>query len=283
MSRMFIAGALILYMATPTSAQVFAQADTVLQDSLLLEAVRLATEGQGDSARALVRSRTSELSPMDSLYPAALFTAGVVAGNSDSAISYFRQVSIEHSRSPWADQALLRMAELRFASGELAAAARSAERILLDYPFSDVLPKAAYWAGRAYLELGDAERGCPLLQRAGENAGNDIELGNRSRYYLQRCPGMGATTDSAVHRRDQGQPGTRTFFSVQVAAVSSVAAANEMMQALHDQGYESHVVRDEDGLFKIRVGRFADRSEAQSLVAELKSKVGGQPFVVEGS
>jgi hypothetical protein len=199
-----------------------------------------------------VRSRITQLSPRDSLYAAALFTAGVVAASSDSAITYFRQVSIEHSRSPWADQALLRMAELRFASGELTAAVRSAERILLDYPFSDVLPKAAFWAGRAYLELGDTESGCPLR-------------------------------DSTGRQPEPDPPGSRTFFSVQVAAVSSVAAANELMQTLHGQGYESHVVRDEDGLFKIRVGRFAQRAEAQSLVAELKGKIGGQPFVVEGS
>jgi tetratricopeptide (TPR) repeat protein len=283
MSRIFLVATCVVYMASPASAQVFAQADTLLQDSLLLEAVRLATEGQGDSARALVRSRISELSPTDSLYPAALFTAGVIAANSDSAISYFRQVSIEHSRSPWADQALLRMAELRFAGGELAAAARAAEQVLRDYPFSDALPRAAYWAGRAYLELGNAETGCPLLQRASEEAGADVELGNRSRYYLERCPGIGTTSDSAASQRDQRQPGSRTFFSVQVAAVSSVAAANELMQTLHHEGYQSHVVRDEGGLFKVRVGRFAQKSEAQSLVAELKSKLGGQPFVVEES
>lgn len=283
MSRIFIVATCMVYMASPARAQVFAQADTVLQDSLLLEAVRLATEGQGDSARALVRSRIAALSPSDSLYPAALFTAGVVAANSDTAISYFRQVSIEHSRSPWADQALLRMAELRFAGGELAAAARAAEQVLRDYPFSDVRPQAAYWAGRAYLELGNTETGCPLLQRAREDAGDDVELGNRSVYYLQRCPGVGTTSDSSRSQRVQRQPGARTYFSVQVAAVSNVAAANEVMQTLHEQGYESHVVRDEDGLFKIRVGRFAQKSEAQSLVTELKGKLGGQPFVVEES
>ncbi len=283
MSRTLVTAALIVVLAAPAAAQVFAPADTVLKDSILLEAVRLATEGQGDSARALVTLRLTQLSPGDSLYAAALFTAGVVSASSDSAISYFRQVSIEHSRSQWADQALLRMAELRFANGELAAAARSAERILLDYPFSDVLPKAAFWAGRAYLELGDAATGCPLLQRAGDSAGDDVELGNRSRYYMQRCPGAGAAPDSAGPQRDERRPSSGTFYSVQVAAVSSVTAANEVMQSLHDQGYESHVVRGEDGLFKIRVGRFAQRSEAESLLAELKRKLGGQPFVVEGS
>jgi hypothetical protein len=212
------------------------------------------------------------------MYPGALFAAGVVAENSDSAMSYFRTVSIEYPRSEWADKALLRMAELRFAAGELRSAARSAERVLLDYPFSTVLPRAAFWAGRAHLELGEIEDGCDLLRRAQEGAVDDIELTNRSRYYLQRCPGVAPETPAPTTATD-----ARTVFSVQIAAVSTAAAADEIMQGLHRQGYEPHVVRDSDGLLKVRVGRFANRAEAQALAAELKSKLGGSPFVVEGS
>ena len=34
-------------------------------------------------------------------------------------------------------------------------------------------------------------------------------------------------------------------------------------------------------LFKVRVGRYADRTQAQRVATELKSKLGGSPFVVE--
>ncbi len=246
------------------------------QDPLLREAVRLATEGQGDSARVLVSTRIGELSPADSLYPEALYVAGVVAENSDSALAYFRRVSIEFSRSEWADDALLRRSELAFAAGELSAAARYSETILLDYPFSDALAMAAYWAGRSNLELGQADTGCGQLRRAEESAGEDVELANRARYFLQRCAAMEVGSDSA---REQVR--ARPIYSVQVAAVQSAAAANELMQRLHGEGYDSHVVRDEDGLLKVRVGRFAQRTQAQQLVAELRAKLGGQPFVVE--
>jgi len=273
--------ALLTCLAQPLRAQAtnWTPGDSLVGDSLLMEAMRLATEGLGDSARFLVNRRIAGLSPQDRLYPGALFMAGVVADNSDSALAYYRTVSIEYSRSEWADQALLRMAELRFASGDLRSAARSAERVLLDYPFSDALPRAAYWAGRAYLELGEPENGCDLLRRAEESAVDDAELSNRSQYYLQRCPG--AVADSTPQETRPRSSGTGAFFAVQVAAVNNAAGADELMQALHREGYQPHVVRDTDGLLKVRVGRFANRADAQAIIADIRRKFGGQPFVVE--
>ncbi len=273
MNRIVIA-ALLVGWTPPLGAQ---------QDSLLREAVRLATEGQADSARALVQQRIQTLVPFDSVYAEALYTAGVVAAHNDSALKYFRRVSIEHSTSQWADDALLRISQLAFARGELGSAVRAAERILLDYPFSEILASATYWAGRARLDLGEASEGCGLLRQVKEIAAEDFELANQARFYLQRCPDIGAgTADTADRGKQEARPArpSPTVFAVQVAAVSSVAAADEIMQQLHAQGYESHVVRDA-GLLKVRVGRFSRRAQAQRLAAELRRKIGGSPFVVE--
>jgi tetratricopeptide (TPR) repeat protein len=259
------------------------------QDSLLAVAMRLATEGQGDSARALVRSRLRQASPADSLFSEILYAAGVVASDIDSARTYFRRVSIEHSRSNWADRALLRLTQLAFAAGDYQSAARSAERVLQDYPLSLVHADAAYWAARVAFELGDAREACRYLLAADSAAGEKVELLNQVRYYLQRCTDVIAAPPVA----DTLAPDTAgvadttatsvgpTFFSVQVAAVSSAAAADELMQSLHAEGYQSRVFRDADGLLKIRVGRFANRREAERLRTELRRKLGGQPFVVE--
>ncbi|MFQ5702869.1 MAG: SPOR domain-containing protein [Gemmatimonadales bacterium] len=277
----------VAVISAPHASIVAAQGDSILRDSLQLEAIRLATEGQGDSARAFVRSYLASLSPDDSLYAEMLYTAGLVADNTDSALTYYRRVSIEHANSGWADKALLRIAQLSFVAGELRPAIRSADRILLDYPFSDALPEAAYWSGRARLELGDVEQGCSLLERAQAGVGENFELANRVRYYLQRCAALAAnrTGDSATPGPSKPEaPGGRTVFSVQVSAVASAAAADEMMRKLNSQGYKPHVIRDShDGLLKIRVGRFAKKAQAQKLAAELRRKIGGKPFVVEES
>lgn len=280
---MKIAGFALLGMIGAAPAAVAAQQDPPLPDSTLRHAVRLITEGQGDSARALVRRQLQSLPPGDTLYPAALYAAGVVAARRDTALAYFRRVSIEFSSSPWAPAALVRLAQFAFASGDFAAAVRAGERVLLDYPASRERAAAAYWAGRARLELADPAAACVLLARAEGEAGMEVELANRARFYLQRCDGLAMATDTAAQRPPPpGGAGTRaTAFAVQVAAVQSPVAADEMMRSLRTRGYDPRVVRDADGLFKVRVGRFRTRTEAQQLAAELRRRLGGSPFVVE--
>lgn len=275
MKRLILTLVLGAGLASPSSAQ---------QDSLLQNAIRLATEGQADSARSLARAWIARLNPSDSAYPEALYAAGLVADETESALTFLRQISIEHAQSEWADDALLRMAQLAFAEGQLRTSIRSANRILLDYPFSDILPDAAFWAGRAHLELGDLDQACSLLRQAVETAGDKFEVENQAAYLLQRCPSDDAPTDSRGRGARAGaERGGGTAYSVQVAAVRSAAAADELMQRLHREGYEPHVIRDSDGLLKVRVGRFPRRSDAESLLVELRGKIGGSPFVVQGS
>ena len=265
-----------------TSAAPAQEAWPVLEgDSTLEVAVRLATEGQADSARAYVRARLAETSPGDTLYPRMLYAAGVVAADVDSAMFYFRRVGIEYARSNWADRAHLRLAQLAFASGDFAAAYRSSLRVIRDYPFGEVLAEANFWAGRSQLELGNPLEGCRLLNVAAAEAADDVELSNRARYQLQRCAAVQQATDS-VGADSAARPGrTVTVYAAQVAAVQSVAAADELMRRLAAAGYEPHVVRDADGLFKVRVGRYPDRQQAQRVVNELRQRLGGSPFVVE--
>ncbi len=268
----------LLFALSLANGPALAQQDSLFPDSLLREAVRLVTEGQGDSARALVRSRLSAWSPQDSLYPAGLFAAGVVAQFPESALVYFRRVSIEYSRSRWAPAALLRLAQYAFARGDLNGALRSAERVLLDYPGSAERAAAAYWAARSQLELGNLAEACRLFERAQADAGLEVEVANRARFYLQRCRTV-AARDTAT--APPGRAASRSSFSVQVAAVQSPVAADEVMRSLRARGYEPRVIRDTDGLLKVRVGQFRSREEAQRLAAELRRALGGNPFVVE--
>lgn len=293
--KAILALAVLCVLATPAAAQ---QAAPTPSDSALVGALRLVSEGQGDSARALVRSRLRALSPTDSLYPEALYVAGAVASNADSALAYYRRVSIEYSQSDWAPLALLRIGQLAFASGDFATAARSVDRVLSDYPFTTVRPAAYFWAGRIRIEQGKLPEACRMLQSAADSAGVDVELANRARFYLQRC--TPAALDTARHDTTGAAraaaptaPSAATpapakaaaspTYAVQVAAVSNAAAADQVMQRLRSAGYAPRVVREANGLLKVRVGHFTARADADKLQAELKRKLGGAPFVVEES
>ena len=272
--KRFVLTLMTLCLATPLAAQ---------QDSVLAAAVQLATEGQGDSARALVGRRMAGLTPADPLYAEGLYAAGIVAGNAERMMNYFRRVSIEYASSGWADRALLRMAQLAFASGDAAAAQRAAQKIISDYPLSAVLGEAKFWAGRSLLELGNPQDGCTLLGQAEEAAAQDVELANRVRYHLQRCSAL-ARGDAAPQPAAPMPPARAggPVYTVQVAAVGSAAAADELMRSLRASGYDdTHVARTPDGLFKVRVGRYANRDDALRVAAEVKQRLGGSPFVVE--
>ena len=266
--------ALLLALALGAAPEALrAQQDSLFGDSVLSRAARLAAEGQTDSARALVRRRIGALPPSDSLYPAALYAAGLVAGNADTALTYFRRVSIEYTQSSWAAPALVRLAQFAYAARDFSTANVSAERVLRDYPVTPVRAQAAYWAGRARLELNELAAACLLMQQAVEEAGTDVETANRARFYLQRCRGVAAAPAEST--------GTAATYTVQVAAVRAAAAADDLMRRLTQYGYQARAVREPDGLLKVRVGPYPSRTEAQRAAATLKTRLGGSPFVVE--
>jgi len=265
-------GTIVLLCAVAPAA--WGQQDPPLPDSALTEAVRLVTEGQGDSARALVRRRLARLGRGDSLMPAAAYAAGVVASDPDSAAAYFRRVSVEFSTSTWAPAALVRLAQFAFAAADYRAVLRTTERLRVDYPATAHRAAAAFWAGRAHLELNDLANGCSLLRQVEAEAGTEVELMNRAQFYLQRCP-------TAVPAAGDSQSAGTVTYAVQLAAVQSPLAADEVMRAARARGHEPRVVREADGLLKVRVGQFRTRAEAQRVLEQLRGQVGGSPFIVE--
>jgi cell division septation protein DedD len=74
----------------------------------------------------------------------------------------------------------------------------------------------------------------------------------------------------------------KPVFRIQVAAVNTRAAADSIAMRTKAAGFES-VVASEKGLFKVRVGRYATRADAQAALPGVRAKVGGQPFIVAAS
>src|SRR5207249_1614092 len=215
-------------------------------DSVCAAAARIA-QTRPDSGRAMMRRLLASLSPQDSLYPGALFTAARIAHDAVAAATNLQRVVVEYGRSVWADSALVLLTQLYLAQGDPAATVQAAERLRRDYPDSPLKPRADFWGARAYFDLKDDAHGCPLIQEAlaGPGGGADVEFKN------------------------------------QVSAVKSAATVADMLTRLKVMGFDARVVRDTSGLFKVRVGRYATRDEAQQVQRRLKTRIGGQPFVVE--
>jgi tetratricopeptide (TPR) repeat protein len=273
----------------------------------LVGALRLAQEGLGDSARASVSGLLAAIEPVDTLYPQALYTRALVAADPREMRTYLQRVAVEYASSNWADDALLRLALLDYAAGQLDASARNLERIELDHSTSPLYARAAYWAGRVYFELRRPVDACRWLRQGRERAGQDVELRNQLEYYAQRCAGVpaGADTgtiaaatdtarrdslpasppprppaDTARPPADTARPPVRpAAFRIQIAAVNTAAAADSIAGRARAAGVETVVVR-EAPYYKVRVGGYATRAEAAAALPAVRARFRGAPFVV---
>ena len=279
-----------------------ASAATAQTDPRLTAAVRAAQEGQGDSARSAVDRLLAATPPTDSLYPEILYTQAMVANTAADMRRHLQRVAVEHPTSPWADDALLRLVQMDYATRSFDHAARNLERLRLDHPFTPLLAQTAYWGGRTYFELKDTTRACRWLAD-GIAAGADLELQRQLGFLYQRCGTAGeravaAAGDSAAGRpqapadsaadsaaakvADSLPPRPATpapRYRVQVAAVATPGAADDAASKAEELGYPAVIVR-ERGYYKVRAGAFATKQEAQAAVAKLKSGLGGSPFIV---
>ena len=292
----------------------------------LVRAVRLAQEGMGDSARAIVKLVADATSATDTLYPQVLYAGAVVAATPQEMRRDLQRVTAEYAASTWADRALLRLAQLDYAGNDRESAVRNLERLRLDYPASPVYVQAAFWAGRVYFELGRPSSACRWLAEGMGRVGNDVELKNQLLFYNQRCGGValdtarvdsarvdsttrvaaGPTVDS-TKRADAPGPATdttghaaaasgppsppapkpgpaargsaQTVFRIQVAAVNTRPAADDIAKRLRSGGLDPVVVA-EKGLYKVRVGTYPSRAAAAAALPAIRAKLGGQPFVV---
>jgi cell division septation protein DedD len=64
-----------------------------------------------------------------------------------------------------------------------------------------------------------------------------------------------------------------------MSAVATQAAANIEIARARRSGFTARSVR-EGGLYKIRIGPYETRDEAGPVLTQVKSRLGGRPFIV---
>lgn len=247
-------------------------------DPRLRTAVQLAAEGLPDSANAIVAAVLAATPVTDSLYPEVLYTQGAVARTVAEMRRAFQQVAVEYPMSPWADDALLRLAQLDFAAKDYAGTVHNAELLRGNAPSSPLNTAAALWAARARFEQADTAAACAWVAQGLASTGTDIEARNQLEFLRGRCAAPAAPGDTAAPAKPPA-PATGAW-GVQVAAVSSEASANAVLTQLQGIGLTGVVVREGASLFKVRVTGLPDRAAADSAVARIKAGLGGNPFVL---
>jgi cell division septation protein DedD len=258
-------------------------------DPRLVEIIRQAQEGQGDSARIKVQRLLSATPPNDSLYPQILYTQAMVARDAGEMRRLLQRVAVEHSSSSWADDALLRLVQLDYASGNLDGAARNLERIRLDYPGTQLLPQTSYWAARTYFDQRKPELACRWLAEGIAAAQGNIEVQNQLGYLNQRCSQYAAAPRTPA---DSQGAGVRAGDTAATAGSSLPDTARPTVRpdtlpppvasdsARQDSTAVSAAPTASARRFRIQITAVRTQSAAQSIAAKLKTK-GYSPVVVE--
>ena len=284
------------------------------QQSPLTDALRLAQDGRIDSARAILKRMEQSTVSTDTLFPGILYSSALVAPTADEVRRQLQRVIVEYPFSPWAEPAMIALAQLDYANGDPAATGRTLEKFRTDHASSSLYPVAALWGARAGFDVNDPRAACQWvgegLARAGGDASTRAELLALSR----RCPvtpgtiatpvpAPPATPDTIVRpARDSvmklneipqppgpipvlprpapsAGPSVPDAYRVQIVAANTQDVANEMLARAKKAGFSGIVVKD-GGYFKVRLGEYATRAEASAAATKMKAKLGGSPFVV---
>jgi DNA polymerase-3 subunit delta len=273
-------------------------------DPRLVEIIHQAQQGQGDSARIKVQRLLAATSPTDTLYPQIIYTQAMVSGDAADMRRQLQRIAVEHSSSSWADDALLRLVQLDYASGNLDGAARNLERIRQDYPGSSLTPQAAYWAARTYFDQKKPDLACRWIGEGIAASQGNIEVQNQLGYLNQRCAkfaGAGPTpTDSG-----RGKPPSDSQVPVANASPDTAKVPLTGSDTLGPPGSVPVPVRPvpatgrtdtlradslaasprtptpaSSGRFRVQITAVRTQSAAQAMVTRLKSR-GFSPVVVE--
>lgn len=162
------------------------------QQSALTAALRLAQDGRIDSARATLKRMEQSTVPTDTLFPGILYSSALVSPTAEEVRQKLQRVIVEYPFSPWAEPAMIALAQLDYANGDPAAAGRTLEKFRTDHATSSLYATAALWGARAGFDANDARAACQWvsdgLARVGDDASTRAELVALGR----RCPGAPA-------------------------------------------------------------------------------------------
>ena len=263
------------------ASRVSAQDSTAARaDSLLRRARQLVASGETAAARALADTLMQATAAGSDARAEALFLRATIASNVTQAQTDYRTIIVEHRLSPRAPDAMLRIGQAEYAGGDRAAARRQFERLVLEYAGSTAAGEAWYWLGRVRADDGDVAGGCAALDTARILLPpNDVERRNRVTFAAQRCRSLAAapaTTPPAAASPPAQPPAAATpaaRWSAQVAAYRTRREAENLVASLKTRGHEARV----DSLaaspsFRVRIGAFANRAGADSLVRRLTSQ-----------
>jgi len=270
--------------AAAPSADSSATADTIF-----LRVQRLAANGEGEAARALVQREFEQAPTASPRFVEAMYWRAVVAATAADAERDLRTIIVDYPLSPWSVEALMRLAQLEMTRRDMDQALAHLDRVIVEHPNSTQRPRASFWIARVNFEQGRLADACRQLGDAARTApASQVELRNQITYWSSRCAAADTAMVASALAADSekaaapvvAKPPTppaapaapaKRQFTVQVGAYNTRSGADALAKSLRDRGYDSRVF-GEIAPFRVRIGRYATRSAAEQEAAKLNAK-----------
>lgn len=213
-------------------------------------------------------------------------------------------IALTHPTTRHAPEALLRLGQSFAAAGDHRRARNYLDRLVSDYPRSELRPYAVVWLARSQVALGSATQACTLVRNAlrqpslSTEESQLLKIEEPAACNAQQRSVAAAAESSSTPRstatRESGsssQPArttagaaqnTRTAssssttparFALQAGAFRDVQGARDLVQRLQRANYRSRIVTvPGTNLYRVRVGSWTTRDAAVRELAELRAK-----------
>jgi hypothetical protein len=250
-------------------------------DSAIARALRMASEKDTAGARRLLDSVSSSPGSVVARGEAS-YQLSQLAPSSADRERMLSGLVLDFPFSPRVPAALRELGMLELARNDRDRAAIHLTRYLSASMAPDSgRTTAALELGRLLMDRGDLPRACAaLLIGQSELPEGAIELRNQFQFSVSRCQGVDTTAKAVKPGVDSVPAPRRTgAFTVQVAAYDTKRAADKLATTLRGQGLEARVIGKEKP-FRVRVGRYATRAEAEDASRRVDRVAKSQSIVV---
>src|SRR4051812_18065112 len=273
---------LVAVMVAAFAATASAQQLPPAVDSALARAAKLTSEKDSSGARKLLDSLASKgESPL--VRAEATYRLSLIASSSADREIILSGLVVDYPFSPRVAPALRDLGTLELARNDRDRAALHLGRYLASstQPDSGRIP-ASLALGRLLLERGDLPRGCAaLLVGRSELPESSLELRTQFDFSIGRCQGVDTTAKPDPKPAPDTTPAPQRTgaFTVQIAAYDTKSGADRLATKLRGQGLEARVVGTAKP-FRVRVGRYATRAEAEEASRRIDSVSKSNSIVV---
>ncbi|MEX2281983.1 MAG: SPOR domain-containing protein [Gemmatimonadota bacterium] len=268
-------------------------APVAAQQNLLQRADSLLIAGQYEPARAALagweRANPTTASTEPSQRARALYLTARLTTDAAKAQELYLTIALSFPTTRDAPDALLRVGQSFFASGDAPRAVTYLQRLINDYPSAAARSQGFLWLTRAQIAAGKNTLACTTAGTALKSAQNTAEIASLlAAEERSACSGSApeppraAVPDPVVRRTEPPRSAperdtTRALkaesrYAIQVAAFRELRSANTIAAQLRRAGHDARVAFVEgSALARVRVGRFETHAAAVAEVRRLKA------------